>query len=93
VSVTVLSMVVTGLVQGVGFRAWLRDRATDTGVAGWVRNRSDGAVECLLAGDAEAVRALVERCRIGPPGAAVAAVSTTALIEPAPIGFAIRRDA
>jgi acylphosphatase len=90
VTATVVRVTITGRVQGVGFRVWLRDSATDAGVAGWVRNRRDGAVECLLAGDADAVRALIERCRIGPPGAGVAAIATAAATEPATLGFAIR---
>ena len=60
-----------GRVQGVAYRAWLVDEAGAHAVDGWVRNRSDGTVEAVLAGDEAAVRALIERCRKGPPLARV----------------------
>ena len=59
-------VVVSGRVQGVGFRAAARAKAEACGVAGWVRNRSDGSVEAAFEGDAEAVAALVAFCRTGP---------------------------
>ena len=67
-------VVVRGRVQGVGFRAWTEYTALECGLQGWVRNRRDGAVEALFAGPAEAVAAMVENCRRGPPGARVDAV-------------------
>lgn len=65
---------ITGHVQGVGFRYAMRAEARRRGVSGWVCNRRDGSVEALLQGEADAVRALVEWARRGPPGARVAAV-------------------
>ncbi len=62
---------VSGRVQGVSFRYSTYHQARRAGVGGWVRNLSDGRVEALFEGDAEAVRRLVERCRRGPPGAFV----------------------
>ena len=59
-------VVVSGRVQGVGFRAATQAKAQACGVAGWVRNRSDGSVEAAFEGDAEAVAALVAFCRSGP---------------------------
>ena len=59
-------VVVSGRVQGVGFRAATRAKAEACGVAGWVRNRSDGSVEAAFEVDAEAVAALVAFCRSGP---------------------------
>ncbi len=64
-------VVVTGRVQGVWYRAWTGERATDLGVDGWVRNLKSGAVEGLFAGPAEAVDQLVAACRSGPPLARV----------------------
>jgi acylphosphatase len=55
-----------GSVQGVFFRDATRREAARHGVAGWVRNRSDGSVEAVFEGDAEAVEALVAFCRGGP---------------------------
>jgi len=62
---------VTGLVQGVYFRAEARDRARSLGIAGWVRNAADGAVEATFEGEDEHVDALLAWCRRGPPGARV----------------------
>ena len=68
-------LVITGRVQGVGFRA-LDARARRAGgrLRGWVRNRSDGSVEALLIGDGETVERLAEACRRGPGTARVEAV-------------------
>ncbi len=62
---------VTGRVQGVAFRWTTRDEAERLGVAGWVRNLSDGRVEAWIEGEEEAVRSLVEWLGNGPPGARV----------------------
>jgi acylphosphatase len=86
-----LRLRIVGRVQGVGYRAWLRDAAEAAGVAGWARNTRDGAVEALLAGDLSTVRALIDRCRRGPPGAFVTAIEETPSAEPLPTGFAILR--
>jgi acylphosphatase len=59
-------VVVSGRVQGVGFRAATRSRAEAQGVAGWVRNLPDGSVEAAFEGDPAAVEALVGFCREGP---------------------------
>lgn len=73
---------VTGRVQNVGFRAWVRDTARDLGVGGWVRNRSDGTVVAHLEGSAEAVEAMLDRLREGPSAARVDGVEARAA-EPA----------
>jgi acylphosphatase len=62
---------IRGLVQGVCYRAWAADAARALGLAGWVRNRSDGSVEALLLGDPGAVSAFIAACRQGPPAARV----------------------
>lgn len=70
---------ITGRVQGVGYRDALRREAERLGVTGWVRNLTDGSVEAVVQGSADAVRALqrwahagpdlarVERVEAGPP--------------------------
>lgn len=70
-------VVVHGQVQGVFFRDSIRRRAQQLGVAGWVANRADGAVEAVFEGDQEAVERLVEFCREGPRGAQVERVQVT----------------
>jgi acylphosphatase len=83
-------VVVTGHVQGVFFRESTRREARGRGVAGWVCNRADGAVEAVFEGAAEDVDALVAFCSRGPRGAEVANVEATS--EPAEglTGFEVR---
>jgi acylphosphatase len=66
-----LNIIISGLVQGVGYREWLRGRALAADVAGWVRNRADGTVEAVLSGPPESVEMLVADAMKGPPGARV----------------------
>jgi acylphosphatase len=63
--------VVSGRVQGVGFRYFTQDTARREGVTGWVRNLPDGRVEALVEGDAEAVTRVERALRAGPRGARV----------------------
>ena len=67
-------VVVRGHVQGVFFRDTTRRLAESRGVAGWVTNRGDGAVEAVFEGEPDAVAALVEFAREGPRGAQVESV-------------------
>jgi acylphosphatase len=64
-------VVVHGRVQGVFFRDSTREEAQSQGVAGWVGNRGDGAVEAVFEGSAEDVERMVEFCRSGPSSADV----------------------
>lgn len=66
--------IVRGKVQGVWFRAWTVEQATEIGLDGWVRNRMDGTVEWVAAGTAEQIDMLIARCHEGPPAARVDAV-------------------
>lgn len=84
---------IEGVVQGVGYRHWMLHAAARLGVAGWVRNRSDGSVEALVEGDAPAVEELLRACRRGPPGAAVRLIHED-LVEPEELaGFEARASA
>jgi acylphosphatase len=65
---------VIGRVQGVGFRWFVRERARRLGLAGWVRNLPDGAVEVAASGDAGQLELLRGELRRGPRGALVEAV-------------------
>ena len=70
-SAIVRNVRVTGLVQGVFFRAWTRDEARRLGVGGWVRNCPDGSVEAHLEGEAGKVERMIALLRQGPPQARV----------------------
>jgi len=70
-------VVVHGNVQGVFFRDSCRKEASSRGVAGWVTNRPDGAVEAVFEGEPDAVGALVDFCRRGPRSADVDSVDET----------------
>jgi acylphosphatase len=63
-------------VQGVGFRYFVVRVARQAGLKGWVRNRSDGAVECLAQGDRGTLEGLIEALRRGPGSAQVDSVET-----------------
>lgn len=65
---------IEGRVQGVGYRAWTDRTARGLGLAGWVRNRHDGAVEAVLQGPPEAVREMLRQCERGPAAARVTRV-------------------
>ncbi len=70
-------VVVSGLVQGVAFRAYTVDEARRLGVRGWTRNLPDGAVEVEAEGERPAREGLVAFCRRGPPSARVDGVRAT----------------
>ena len=64
-------LTITGRVQGVGYRDWTITTARRFGLSGWVRNRTDGAVEALIVGDDQAVGEMIDACRRGPTMARV----------------------
>lgn len=81
---------VRGHVQGVFFRETTRRRALTAGVAGWVRNVSDGSVEAVFEGEREAVDRLVAFAREGPRGARVEWVDVVSEEPEGLSGFEIR---
>jgi acylphosphatase len=83
-------VLVTGRVQGVWFRETTRAMATEHGVAGWVRNRSDGAVEAVFEGSLDDVIRLVEFCRVGPMRARVLTMSVSEEPPDGLRGFEVR---
>jgi acylphosphatase len=62
---------IRGRVQGVGFRWYVREKARELRLIGWVRNKPDGNVEVLAAGEREALARLSKAIGEGPPGARV----------------------
>ena len=83
-------VVVQGHVQGVFFRESVRRLAERYGVAGWVANRRDGAVEAVVEGEPEAVERLIRFCREGPRGAQVESVEVTEEDPAGESGFTVR---
>jgi acylphosphatase len=82
--------VVSGVVQGVGFRWSARAVAQDLGVTGYARNLLDATVEVEAEGPADAVDTFVEWLRHGPPSASVADVAVTGLQPEGSAEFAVR---
>jgi acylphosphatase len=78
---TELHVRLSGRVQGVGFRWFVRERARREGLAGWVRNNADGTVEIAARGDDEAVGRFSESIRQGPPGAKVERVDSLEAVD------------
>lgn len=64
-------VVIDGKVQGVFYRAFVRDQALDFGLKGWVRNLGDGKVEAVFEGDKKIIEQAIKGCYTGPPGARV----------------------
>jgi acylphosphatase len=71
---------VTGRVQGVGYRFWVKEQAETLGLRGWIQNEPDRSVAALFVGSEAAVGEMVAALKDGPPAAIVADV-TSALAE------------
>jgi acylphosphatase len=84
-----VSIRITGLVQGVGYRAWAEKLARERGLSGWIRNRRDGSVEALVAGSPAKVDELIGYLWNGPTAARVDRVETQAAMEPMQLGFRV----
>tara|TARA_B100001013_G_scaffold168000_1_gene100701 strand:- start:10253 stop:10528 length:276 start_codon:yes stop_codon:yes gene_type:complete len=69
-----MQIIVTGNVQGVGFRAFIRNRALKNDICGWVRNLDDGSVEALLSGSQENLDKLIPIIKNGTPWSKVSDV-------------------
>ena len=85
-----LRLSIQGRVQGVWYRESMRQEAVRLGVAGWVRNCSDGSVEAIVEGEPAAVRALQTWCHTGPPAARVVAVQANEEPPAGEAGFRVR---
>jgi acylphosphatase len=85
--------VIRGRVQGVWYRGWTVERAGRLGLSGWVRNRSNGTVEAVFAGPADAVEEMLAACWSGPPLALVREVERSDWSGPVPEGFEQRPSA
>ena len=64
-------LIISGKVQGVGFRYWMQNLAINNNISGWVKNRSLGDVESLIIGQEKEVQKLIKQCKIGPSSARI----------------------
>lgn len=83
-------VVAHGRVQGVFFRDSVQERASAEGVAGWVTNREDGAVEAVFEGDRASVDQLIDFMRSGPQSADVQDVEVSDEEPEGRSGFSVR---
>lgn len=90
-NVICLRAVISGQVQGVGYRYSTREQAQLLGLVGWVRNLADGRVEAMVEGERVQVNSMMEWFKEGPPTAEVVGID----IDEQPLGafraFEIRR--
>jgi acylphosphatase len=85
-------VVVSGVVQGVGFRHHTKVRARELGLAGWVRNAPDGSVEAWIEGSDAAVSEMIGWLRRGPSSARVENVSVDEVEARGEARFSVRFD-
>lgn len=85
-------VLISGLVQGVAYRAWTERQANARAVSGWVRNLPDGDVEAVFSGESAAVESMLAACREGPRGAVVERVEVLGSAQPLSGPFTIRYD-
>lgn len=91
-TVAAYSVIVSGRVQGVYFRALGKEAADRGGAAGWIRNLPDGRVEAFVQGTPGQVEPFLAYCRVGPPAGHVASCEIAeAAPTPGMEGFHIRR--
>lgn len=83
-------LVVSGRVQGVGFRWFTAEAARQEGLVGWVRNLEDGRVDVFAEGDADALARFEWRLWQGPPAARVDDVESEDVLPTGGLGFDLR---
>jgi acylphosphatase len=77
-------VIITGRVQGVGFRAWTGKQAMALGLSGYVRNLPNGKVEVLLSGESLIIDKMLDLCRLGPRLASVTNIDVTEISDVPP---------
>lgn len=86
-------MVITGVVQGVGYRYFCYQRALSMKLKGWVRNELDGSVTVVAEGERSLVEQLITDLKVGPPSSSVTDISVTwSPFQGESPGFDIRRN-
>lgn len=84
-----LHLMITGAVQGVGYRQWLADELSQREIAGWVRNLTDGSAEAVIHGTLECLQPLCDAVPNGPENANVTGLNVTPWEGATPEGVAI----
>ena len=74
-------LVISGQVQGVGFRYWMRNLAINYNINGWVKNISSGDVEALVIGQEIDIQKLIKQCKMGPNSAVIQNIHTNDYME------------
>lgn len=74
-----IRLLISGRVQGVGFRYWAHQQATRIGLSGWVKNLYDGTVECECQGEEQQVEEFIGYCSSGPARSSVTNISQQSL--------------
>ena len=64
-------LIISGKVQGVGFRYWMQDLAIKKNISGWVKNKMSGDVEALIVGQEKEIQELIKLCETGPSSAII----------------------
>ena len=64
-------LIISGKVQGVGFRYWMQNLAIKKNISGWVKNKMSGDVEVLIVGQEKEIQELIKLCEIGPRSAII----------------------
>ena len=64
-------LIISGKVQGVGFRYWMQNLAIKKNISGWVKNKMSGDVEALIVGQEKEIQELIKLCETGPSSAII----------------------
>jgi len=84
---TAVRLLISGMVQGVGYRYWAMGEARRLGLEGWVRNLTDGRVEILALGAGDRIEELEKSCHAGPSSARVIRVARGPAVDDGSRGF------
>jgi len=70
-----VSVIIKGLVQGVGFRYFIKEKADSLNINGWVKNMRDGSLAMELSGSEESIKKMIGYCQKGPSAAEITNVA------------------